>query len=63
MFKMVFTCVLPMILVANVPAKVMVQKLHSPGQLVLLVVMMFACAIASELGWRFAIRHYTSASS
>lgn len=63
MFKMVFTFVLPMILVANVPARVMVQKLHSPGQLILLVGMMLACAVVSELGWRFAIRHYTSASS
>jgi ABC-2 type transport system permease protein len=63
LFKMVFTFVLPMILVANVPAKVMLQKLHSPAQLVLLVGMMFACAVVSELGWRFSVRRYTSASS
>lgn len=62
-FKAFFTFVLPMVLVANVPAKVMVQKLHSPGELVLLVVMMLVCAIASEIGWRFSLRHYTSASS
>jgi len=62
-FKTFFTFVLPMVLVANVPAKVIVQKLHSPGQFVLLVVMMFACAAASEIVWRLSVRHYTSASS
>ena len=62
-FKAFFTFVIPMVLVANVPAKVIVQKLQSPSELLLLVVMMFACAAVSELGWRFALRHYTSASS
>ncbi|HWN97519.1 MAG TPA: ABC-2 family transporter protein [Methylomirabilota bacterium] len=62
-FKAFFTFVLPMVLVANVPARVIVQKMHSPGQLVLLVGMMFVCALASEIVWRFSIRHYTSASS
>ncbi|HTD67304.1 MAG TPA: ABC-2 family transporter protein [Candidatus Limnocylindria bacterium] len=62
-FKAVFTFVIPMILVANVPAKVMVSKLQSPSELVLLVVMMLVCAIVSEIGWRFSVRHYTSASS
>ena len=63
LFKAVFTFVIPMVLVANVPAKVLVQKLGSPGELALLVVMMLGCAAASEFGWRFAVKHYTSASS
>lgn len=62
-FKAFFTFVLPMVLVANVPAKVLVAKLHSPGDLILLITMMFICAIVSEVGWRFSLRHYTSASS
>jgi ABC-2 type transport system permease protein len=62
-FKAFFTFVLPMVLVANVPAKLLVAKLRSPGELALLVVMTLACAIASEVGWRFSVRHYTSASS
>jgi ABC-2 type transport system permease protein len=62
-FKAFFTFVLPMVLVANVPARVIVQKIHSPGQLALLVVMMLACAAASEIAWRFSIKRYTSASS
>src|SRR5207249_9051746 len=32
LFKMVFTYVIPMVLVANVPAKVLVQKINSPGE-------------------------------
>ena len=62
-FKAVFTFVVPMILVANVPAKVLVQKIRSPNELILLIVMMFGCALVSESGWRFSVRHYTSASS
>jgi len=62
-FKAVFTFVLPMVLVANVPAKVLVEKIRSPGELVLLVVMTIVCATASEIGWRFSVKHYTSASS
>ena len=63
LFKAVFTFVIPMVLVANVPAKVLVQKIHSPYELVLLLAMMLVCATLSELGWRFALKHYTSASS
>ena len=63
LFRLVFTFVLPMILVANVPAKVIVQKIQSPGQLLLLVGMMVACAVVSEVAWRLSVRRYTSASS
>ena len=62
-FKAFFTFVLPMVLVANVPAKLLVAKLRSPAELGLLILMSFACAMASEVGWRFSVRHYTSASS
>ena len=62
-FKAVFTFVLPMVLVANVPAKVLVEKLRSPSELALLFVMTLACAVVSEIGWRFSVKHYTSASS
>ncbi len=63
LFKAVFTYVLPMVLVANVPAKVLINKLYSPGELILLLVMTAACAGVSEAVWRFSVRHYTSASS
>jgi ABC-2 type transport system permease protein len=62
-FKAFFTFVLPMILVANVPAKLIVKKLRSPVELALLLAMMLACAVASEIVWRFSVKRYTSASS
>lgn len=62
-FKLFFTFAVPMILVANVPAKLLAAKLRSPGEMFLLLVMSLACWIISEWGWRVSIRHYTSASS
>ncbi len=63
LFKTVFTLVLPMLLVANVPAKLLAQRLGSPWEMALLVCMSLACFAVSETWWRFALRHYTSASS
>jgi len=63
LFKAFFTFALPMLLVANVPVRVLVDKLSSPGPIVLLVVMSLLCFVLSEWGWRTSIRHYTSASS
>jgi ABC-2 type transport system permease protein len=62
-FKMVFTFAIPMLLVANVPARLVVNKLGSPLQLLLVVVMCAVCQAAAEAAWRFSLRHYTSASS
>jgi ABC-2 type transport system permease protein len=62
-FKAFFTFVLPMVLVANVPAKVMVSKLGNPTEILLLIGVMLACAAVSEMGWRFSVKRYTSASS
>ena len=52
-----------MVLVANVPAKVIVSRLHRPAEILLLIGVMLACAVVSELGWRFSVKRYTSASS
>ena len=62
-FKIVFKFAIPMLLVANVPAKLLTQKLQSPWEMVLLVAMAGICFVISELGWRFSVRRYTSASS
>jgi len=63
LFRRVFTFVLPMLLVANVPAKVLLQRLGSPVDWLLLVAVGTSCFVASELFWRRSLRHYTSASS
>ena len=62
-FKAVFTFALPVLLVSNVPVRVLADKLPSPALAFILVGMALACAVISEVGWRFSVRHYTSASS
>jgi ABC-2 type transport system permease protein len=62
-FRAVFTFAIPMLLVSNVPARVLTDKLGSPGPVLLLVGMCGACMAVSEWGWRKSLRHYTSASS
>jgi ABC-2 type transport system permease protein len=62
-FKAVFTFVLPVLLVSNVPVKLLVGKLSSPGEILLLGVMAALCFLVSEFVWRYSIRHYTSASA
>jgi ABC-2 type transport system permease protein len=62
-FRAVFTYVLPMLLVANVPAKLLLNKLSSPLDMLLLVGMSAGLLLLSELIWRFSLRRYTSASS
>lgn len=62
-FKAFFTFVLPMLLVANVPAKLVTEKLESPVEMLLLVGMSVVLFVISEVVWRWSVRHYTSASS
>jgi len=63
LFKAVFTFVIPMLLVSNVPVRVLVNKLSSPVPLMLLLAMVVICFAVSEWGWRASLRRYTSASS
>ena len=62
-FKAFFKFAIPMLLVSNVPVKLLTRHLESPMEMLLLLGMSLACFIASELGWSFSVRHYTSASS
>jgi ABC-2 type transport system permease protein len=62
-FKAVFTFAIPMLLVSNVPARVLTDKLHNVSSILLLLGMSLACFAISELGWRASLRRYTSASS
>jgi len=63
LFKAVFTFALPMLLVANVPVKLLVHKLSSPLEMLVLLGMAIVCLAASEAIWRVSVKHYTSASS
>lgn len=62
LFKAFFTFAIPMLLVSNVPVRVLVNKLSATSLLVLLG-MSIVCFAISELGWRASVRQYTSASS
>jgi ABC-2 type transport system permease protein len=62
-FRAIFTFAIPMLLVSNVPVRLLADKLASPGPLLLLLLMSGVCLAVSEFGWRASIRHYTSASS
>lgn len=63
LFKAVFTFALPMLLVSNVPVRLLADKLISPVPLLLLLGMGLVCAAVSEMVWRISVRRYTSASS
>jgi ABC-2 type transport system permease protein len=63
LFKAVFTFALPMLLVSNVPVRLLTDKLDSPLPWLLLLGMAGVCAVVSDLVWRVSLRHYTSASS
>ena len=63
LFKAVFTFAIPMLLVSNVPVRLLADKLASPKPLLLLLAMSVVCFCVSEWGWRASVRRYTSASS
>ncbi len=63
LFKAVFTFALPMLLVSNVPTKLLVRHLQSPWEMGRLVVLAGVCLGVSEWGWRRSVRRYTSASA
>ena len=63
LFKAVFTFALPMLLVSNVPVRLLADKLSNPTPVLWLLLMAVVCFAVSEWGWRASVRHYTSASS
>lgn len=62
-FRVVFTFAIPMLLVSNVPVKLLAGTLASPAEILLLLAMVVLCLAVSEAVWRFSLRRYTSASS
>ena len=63
LFRIVFPFALPMLLVSNVPVKLLTNTLESPLEMLLVVAMSAICLALSEAVWRVSIRRYTSASS
>ena len=62
-FKAVFTFALPVLLVSNVPVRVLADKVTSPVALSALFGLGVVWAMVSEWFWRLSLRHYTSAST
>ena len=62
-FKAVFTFALPVLLVSNVPVRVLADKIALPGSWLLLLGLGIVWAMISEWFWKLSVRRYTSASS
>jgi viologen exporter family transport system permease protein len=62
-FKAVFTFALPVLLVSNVPVRVLADKLTSPLACLVLLGLGLIWALVSEWFWRLSLRRYTSAST
>jgi ABC-2 type transport system permease protein len=63
-FRFVFGWIIPVVIVANIPARLLIKSLGQPGALMLqLVVASTIISLLSRFFWRFALRHYGSASS
>lgn len=61
--KALFTLFIPLLLVANVPAKVLLGTIRSPLEVVALVAMSVIFFFVSHLVWKAALRRYSSTSS
>jgi ABC-2 type transport system permease protein len=62
-FKAVFTFALPVLLVSNVPTRVLADKISLPSSWLLLLGLGIIWALISEWFWQLSVRRYTSASS
>jgi ABC-2 type transport system permease protein len=60
----VFGWIVPVIIVANIPARLLVKPLGQPGWLMLhLLIAATGALLLSRIFWRFALKRYSSASS
>jgi ABC-2 type transport system permease protein len=63
-FKLVFSWFIPVIIVANVPARILARSFeHSPSLMLQLIVASLFAVAATRGFWRVALRRYSSASS
>lgn len=64
MFKFVFSWVIPIIVVTNIPTRLLIRLTDSPVRLMLQLVLAALIVItASRVFWMMAVRRYSSASS
>src|ERR1043166_5111131 len=64
LFRFIFGWIIPVVIVANIPARLLIKPLGHPGTLMLQLVLAGSITFfLSRVFWRFALRHYSSASS
>ena len=64
LFKFIFSWIVPVVIVANVPARLLIKSFGQPGPLMLqLVIGSTVVFLISRAFWGFALRRYSSASS
>lgn len=64
LFRFIFGWIIPVVIIANIPARLLIKSLGQPYWLMFhLVVASTIVFWLSRVFWRFALRHYSSASS
>jgi ABC-2 type transport system permease protein len=63
-FRFVFGWIIPVVIIANIPARLLIKPLDQPGWLMLhLITASSIIFLLSRAFWHFALRRYSSASS
>ncbi len=63
-FKFVFSWIIPVIVVTNIPAKILIRSSENPWPLLTQLALAAALVtVATRIFWGFAVRRYSSASS
>src|SRR3954471_10878271 len=64
LFRVIFGWVIPVIIIANIPARLLIKPLGQPFWLMLHLIIASTIAFwLSRVFWKFALGHYSSASS
>ncbi len=64
LFRLIFGWIIPVVIIANIPARLLIKSLGQPWLLMLhLVTASTIIFLLSRVFWKFALRHYSSASS
>ncbi len=64
LFRMIFGWIIPVVIVANIPARLLIKSFGQPMPLMFqLVIASTIVFCLSRAFWRFALNHYSSASS
>src|SRR5882757_5676178 len=64
LFRLIFGWIIPVVIIANIPARLLIKSLGQPWWLMLHLVMASSIVFLLSRGfWKFALRRYSSASS